>query len=160
MKPLAIFLVILVLAALAGVGYLYFNASLTVTYGSVVATDPVTQPDVFTQIRASLENDTFVGTRYGTADLGGPEDYIFYTWSVRLDNKTFLPADTIEIQVTPMTGDVLSIGDPAGHTLSSGGSTELSATFLTARDKHSVREAIVSWYVWGLPFSTRITLGK
>jgi len=25
---------------------------------------------------------------------------------------------------------------------------------------HSVREAIVTWYAWGLPFSTRLTIGK
>ena len=43
MKPLAIILVILVLAALVGVGYLYFTSNLTVSFSSVVATDPVNQ---------------------------------------------------------------------------------------------------------------------
>lgn len=160
MKPLAIILVILVLAALVGVGYLYFTANLTVTFASVTATDPMTQTDVFTQLKNSLENDTFVGTRYSTASLNGPEDYLFYTWAVRLENNSFLPADTVEIQVTPMTGDVLLYGDPAEHTLAARSSGELSATILTARSMHSVREAIVTWYVWGLPFSARVTLGK
>ena len=90
----------------------------------------------------------------------GPEDYLFYTWNIHLENKSFLPIDTIEIQVTPMSGDVLLIGDTANHTLDRKDSADLSATVLTARSSHSVREAIVSWYVWGLPFSTRVTLGK
>ena len=159
MKPLAIILVLLVLAALVGVGYLWFSSTVEVTFSSVVATDPTTQADAFTQIRNAVDNETFVGTRYSTAPLTGPEDYLFYTWNIHLENKSFLPIDTIEIQVTPMSGDVLLIGDTANHTLARQDSADLSATILTARSSHSVREAIVSWYVWGLPFSTRVTLG-
>lgn len=160
MKPLAIFLVILVIAALAGIGYLYFTSNITVSFVSVTATDPASQLDTFDQVKAAVENDTFVGTRYSSVPLTGAEDYLFYTWTVHLENQSFLPADTIEIQVTPMAGDALLIGDTALHSLSARDHTDLSATILTARDKHSVREAIVSWYVWGLPFSARITLGK
>ena len=160
MKPLAILLVLLVVAALVGVGYLWFTGNLTVSFSSVVATDPVSQTDVFNRIRTSVENETFVGTKFSQAPLTGPEDYIFYTWTLHLENNTFLSADTIEIQITPMSGDVLLIGDTAEHTLFRKDSTELSATILTARNMHSVREAVVTWYVWGLPFSTRVTLGK
>ncbi len=160
MKPLAIILVILVIAAMVGVGYLYFNSNLTVTFSSVVATDPVNRTDVFDQIRSSLEAETFVGTKYSSVLPATPEDCLFYTWTVHLENNSYLPADTIEIQITPMTGDILLLGDTAEHTLPSGSSMDLSATVLTARSMHSVREAIVTWYVWGLPFSTRLTLGK
>ena len=52
MKPLAIILIILVLAALVGVGYLYFTSNLTVTFSSVVATDPVDQAEAFDQLVA------------------------------------------------------------------------------------------------------------
>ena len=34
------------------------------------------------------------------------------------------------------------------------------STILTARTMHSVREGIVSYYLWGIPFTERITLGK
>ena len=131
MKPLAILLVLLVIAALVGVGYLWFTSNLTVSFSSVVATDPVTQADAFSQIRASLENETFVGTKYSSAPLTGPEDYLFYTWTLHLENNTFLTADTIEIQVTPMSGDVLLLGDTAEHTLFRKASADLSATILT-----------------------------
>ena len=160
MKPLAIILVLLVVAALVGVGYLWFSSSLEVSFTSVVATDPSVQTDAFSQVKKALENETFVGTRYSNAELGGPEGYIFYTWTVHLENRTFLPVDTVEIQLTPMSGDVLLYGDPNEHTCPARDGTDLSATILTSRNAHSVREAIVSWYAWGLPFSTRITLGK
>ena len=115
MKPLAIFLVILVIAALAGIGYLYFTSNITVSFVSVTATDPASQLDTFDQVKAAVGNDTFVGTRYSSAPLTGAEDYLFYTWTVHLENQSFLPADTIEIQVTPMAGDALLIGDTALH---------------------------------------------
>ena len=160
MKPLAIFLVLLVLAAIVGVGWFFFNSNLTVTCSDCVATDPLTQEDYFNELKAGLEAETFVGTRYSKAPLSGPEEYLFYTWTVHLENKTALPVNVIEIQVTPMTGDILIVGDPYEHALNAHDETDLSVTMLTARDKHSVREAIVTWYVWGLPFSTRMTLGK
>ena len=160
MKPLAIFLVVLVLAALAGVGWFYFNSTLSVSFSSCTAVDPVTQADVFARLKESVENGTFVGTLYSTAPVGSPEELLFYTWTVHLDNRSFLPATVIEIQVTPMSGDLLVIGDPSEHTLAPRSESDLSVTMLTARDRHSVREAIVTWYVWGFPFSTRLTLGR
>ncbi len=160
MKPLAVFLVILVIAALAGIGWLYFNSNLTVTFSACVATDPLTQESVFSELKSSVEADSFVGTRFSSAPLTSPEDYLFYTWTVHLENRSFLPADVIEIRITPMSGDALLIGDPSEHTLDAFSASDLSATALAARNSHSVREAIVSWYVWGFPFSTRLTLGK
>ena len=59
-----------------------------------------------------------------------------------------------------MTGDVLLLGDTEEHSLDSRRTADLTATVLTSRGMHSVREATVTWYVWGLPFSARITLGK
>ena len=160
MKALAIFLVILVIAAVAGVGYLYISSNMEVTFASVTAVDPVTQTDAFNQLKTSLSNGTFIGTQYDTDPLSAPENYIWYTWTVHLDNKSFLPADVVEIQITPMTGDVLRYGDTAEHAVAPRGEGEISATMLTARSMHSVREAVVTWYVWGLPFSTRLTVGK
>ena len=160
MKPFAIILVVLVIAALAGLGWMFFSSRLDVSFESCATTDPLTQADVFSQLKESLENDTFIGTRYSTDPLSAPENYIFYTWTVDLRNNSFLPADVIEMQITPMSGDVLLIGDTAEHTLSPRTRGKLSATVLTARNSHSVREAIVTWYIWGLPFSTRLTLGK
>ena len=160
MKPLAILLVLLVIAALVGVGYLWFTSNLTVSFSSVVATDPVSQADVFNQIRASVENETFVGTLFSGDEIGTADQYQFYTYTIRMTNKTFIEAEVIEIQVTPMEGDVLQIGDTEKHGLAAGKTGELGATILTTKSMHSVREAKITYYLWGIPFSTKITLGK
>ena len=160
MKPFAIILIILVLAAVVGVGWLYFNANLTVTYDSCIATDGVTQADYFDQLKKQVASGSFIGTVYSDQDLLTADHYQFLTYTVTLDNHAFLKAETAEIRVTPMQGDILMIGDPAEHSVPSGKKGTLSATILTARDMHSVREATVTWYFWGIPFSEKLTLGQ
>ena len=151
MKPLAVFLIILVLAACVGVGFLYFQSNLSVTFSGCVADDPVLRQDVYDSVKNSLESGSFVGTVYTDAELSSPEDYLFYTWTVHLENTSFLPVSIIEIQITPMSGDVLCIGDTAEHSLPRRSEGDLSVTMLTARTMHNVREATVSWYVWAFP---------
>ena len=51
MKPLAIFLIILVLAAVVGVGYLYLNAKLDITFKECIATDGMTQTEFFDALK-------------------------------------------------------------------------------------------------------------
>jgi hypothetical protein len=160
MKVVAIFLVVLCLAAIAGLGWLYLNSNLTVSFAQVIATDPVTQPEAFSTVKNGIASDTFTGTSFTGGEMGSPEDYLFYTWTVHLENNSFLPARVIEMRITPMSGDVLVLGDMTEHSLSPHSSGDLSVTALTARSMHSVREAVVTWYVWGLPFSARLTLGR
>ena len=53
MKPFAIILVVLVIAALAGLGWMFFSSRLDVSFESCAATDPLTQADVFSQLKES-----------------------------------------------------------------------------------------------------------
>ncbi len=160
MKPLGIILIVLVLAAVVGLGYLYFNAKLDIAFKECIATDGVTQVDFFNNLKSKVSASTFVGTRYSNADLGTADQYQFLTYTIRLKNQSFLKAEVIEIRVTPMQGDILQIGEETAHDLPSGQQMDLSATILTDRAMHSVREATVSYYIWGIPFTTKLTLGK
>lgn len=160
MKPFAIVLLVLVLLAVAGVGYLYYTARLDISFEACIATDGMTQVDYFNTLKSKVESSTFVGTRFTSAELDMADRYQFLTYTIRLDNRSFLKADLIEIRITPMQGDVLQIGDQAEHGLPSGQQMDLSATILTARGMHSVREATVSWYFWGIPFTSKLTFGK
>ena len=82
---------------------------------------------------------------------------MFYTYTVRITNRSFLPVEVIELQVTPISGDFLQIGDLEEHSLASGSSLDLSATILTGKQSHNVRELTVSYYIWGLPIFSRLT---
>ena len=160
MKAVGIVLIVLVLAAAVGLGFLYFNARITVSFVECVATDAVDQAAFFEQLKAQVENETFIGTRFSRTPLTTPEDCLFYTYTVRVDNRSFLRAEMVEIQMTPMGGDLLQIGDTTVCNAEAGKATELSATILTTKEMHNVREGTVTYYLWGLPFSTTITLGK
>ena len=160
MKAVAVILIVLVLAAVAAIGYLYLEARLDITFISCIATDGVTQAEYFDTLKEKLASSAFTGTRFSEADPGTADQYQFLTYTVNLDNHAFLKADTAEIRITPMQGDVLMLGEEQEHSVPAGKKGTLSATILTSRDNHSVREAIVTWYFWGIPFSSKITLGQ
>jgi hypothetical protein len=160
MKAAAVILIVLVLAAVGGLGYLYLTSSLDVSFVSCIATEAASQPDFWKDLTFSLESGTFVGTRY-TSDQPGPaESCQFLSYTVHVSNRTRLPAEVIEVRITPMQGDILQLGDLEERRLPSGRETDLNVTILTARDMHSVREATVSYYFWGIPFTAKITLGR
>ena len=160
MKPLGIILIILVLVAVVAVGYLYLNTKLDIRFDTCIATDGMTQADYFNTLRSKVAASTFVGTRFTNDDLDTADHYQFLTYTIKLDNHSFLKAEVIEIRITPMQGDVLQIGEETAHDLASGQQMDLSATILTERGMHSVREATVTYYFWGIPFSAKLTLGK
>ena len=160
MKAFAIFLIVLVLAAVIGVGWLYLNARIDIRFDSYIANDGYTQAEVFNNVKTKLKNDTFIGTRFTNEELGTADQYQFLTYTIHVNNHSFLKAEVIEIRITPMQGDVLQIGEETPHDLPSGRQADLSATILSDRNMHSVREATVTWYFWGLPFSEKLTLGR
>ena len=160
MKPLGIILIILVLVAVVAVGYLYLNAKLDITFKECIATDGITQIDFFDNLKSKVDASTFIGTRFTNNELTTADQYQFLTYTLHFNNHSFLKAEVIELRITPMGSDVLQVGDEVPHDLPSGRQTDLSAMILTTREMHSVREATVSYYIWGIPFTAKLTLGK
>ena len=88
---------VLCLAALAGVGWLYFSADLTVEEVSCVAYAAQDQPAVFQALKDQLASGSFTGTPFDASGLGAPEDYQFLEYTLRLRNDTFLKAEGIGV---------------------------------------------------------------
>ena len=109
MKYAAIFMVLVLIASLVGVGYLYLTANVTVQAVGVTAVEASTQPALFEELARQVENRQVLGTASSSVPLGSVENYQFYTYTVRLRNNSFVTADMVEVQVTPMEGDVLQI---------------------------------------------------
>ena len=157
MKPFAIILILLCFAALAGTGYLFMTAELTVTGTGCVAADALDLQETFQALREGVASGTFTGTLFHAPDSEDPAAYQFYTYTIRLKNATFLPAKAVEIQIAPMDGDVLQIGDLTRHDLAARSIGDFQATLLTTKEMHNIREITITWYFWGLPFSTKTT---
>lgn len=160
MKYAALITLSLFLVALTAVGFLFASATVEVTPLGITVTGADTQPALFGTLQDQVANGLVIGTPYTDQVPGNPEDYRFCTYSVRLKNNCFIAADMIELQITPMTGDVLQIADDSPRSLSARRAGDLSATILTTQDSANVREATLSYYFWGLPFTRRLTLGR
>lgn len=159
MKYVAILTVLVLIASLIGVGYLYLTANVTVEAIGVVAVEASTQPELFEQLRQQVESQSVVGTAYTNQPLGDASGYQFYTYTIRLKNNCFVTADMVEVQVTPMAGDVLQLADDTARALPARTTGDLGATILTDVNMHSVRELNISYYMWGVPFTIRTTYG-
>ena len=155
MKPAAIIALNLFIAALGGVGYLYTTCQITVVDVGAQATAAADQQALFTELKTQQERGEVIGTSFSKEELTAAEDYQFLTYSIRLSNTAFIPADNIEVQVTPMAGDVLQIGDTAVRTLPARSVGDISATILTRKGAQPVRELMVTYYLWGMAFSVR-----
>ncbi len=159
MKAFAILSVLILIVSLIGVGSLYLTANVVVEATGVVAIEADTQPELFHQLREQVRLGAVLGTPFvAPGELSGPEDYQFYTYTVRLRNDCRIPADMIELQISPMAGDILQLGVTPDGVLPAGATGDVSASILTAKGNHSVREIIVTYYMWGVPFSVRTTV--
>lgn len=159
MKVAAILSVILLIACLIGVGYLYMTANVTVEAIGVVAVEASTQPALFSDLQEQVTGGHVIGTAFSSEPLTSPENYQFYTYTIRLKNNCFVTADMVEVQVTPMQGDVLQLADDTARALPARTTGDLGATILTDVNMHSVRELNITYYMWGIPFTLRTTYG-
>lgn len=160
MKIIAILMVIVLVAAIGGVGYLYMTANVAVTAVGMTATEASVQLATFDKLKTDVEQNSLVGTLFQSGvQLGQAEEYQFYTYTVRLRNGCMLPCDMVELQVTPREGDVLQMGSEQAKALGAGATGDISATVLTSVNSTAVRELIITYYVWGIPFTVKTTYG-
>ena len=159
MKYFSIATVLILIVTLVGVGYMYMNANIFVEAVGVIATEAQSQEALFDELREQLRLGAVVGTPYvGAQELSGPENYQFLTYTVRLQNNCAVAADMVELQITPMSGDILQIGSFEDVKLPAGQSTDVSATILTDVNMHAIREVTITYYIWGAPFTMKTTV--
>ncbi len=160
MKAIAILMVIALVVAVCGVGYLYMTANVSVVAVGMTATEATVQQATFDKLKTDLTQNSLIGTLFqNDTELGEAQAYQFYTYTVRLRNFSMLTCDMVELQVTPREGDVLQMGNEQSKALSAGATGDISATVLTSVESLPVRELIITYYVWGIPFTVKTTYG-
>ena len=159
MKIFAILSVLVLLLTLVGVGSLYMTANIYVEACGVVTAEASSQQQLFDSLAEQVRLGAVVGTPFtSAASLSGPENYKFCIYTLRLRNDCRIPAEMVELQVSPMAGDVLQIGDAPFVTVQPGNTAEITAVILTDAAMHSVREVTVTYYMWGIPFTLKTTV--
>ena len=159
LKYAMIFMIALVVLALLIVGYFFLTARVSIAAYKAEGVVATQQQALYDEIATQIQQDAFIGTRFSTAPLTTADQYALITYTLRLNNQCLVPIDLIEVQVVPNASDVLQIGDLSVRHLEAKSQGDVTATILTAKDSHTIRELIVTYYVWGISFSIRETYG-
>lgn len=122
-----------------------------------VAVTPADQvADTFDAVLTQVENGTFSGRQYTSAEDLLAQDCAFITYTVRLKNMGFFPAEWISLTVAPQQSadgasrDVLQLGDDHAYVLTTGSRGDLTATILRTGDAGDTARALtISCYVFG-----------
>lgn len=154
-----IVMIALVVLSLALVGYFFATAKVSITHYSANGVPATEQQALFDELKTQIAQSSFQGTLFQTTGLGDAADYAFITYTLRLSNQCLVPIDMVEVQVVPDPADALQVGDLNVHSLDAKSQGDITATLLTSKNSHSIRELIVTYYVWGVSFSIRETYG-
>lgn len=159
MKIFAILSVLVLLLTLVGVGSLYMTANIYVDACGVTTMEATARQEMFDSLAEQARLGAIVGTPYtNTPTLGDAEDYQFCIYTIRLKNDCRIPAEMVEVQVSPMAGDVLQVGGAPFGTVNPGATSDMTAVILTQAGMHAVREVTITYYMWGIPFTLKTTV--
>lgn len=160
LKIAAIASVSLLLVMMLFVGYLYMTSEVKVTSCTAAGISAANDPKTFELLKKSVLEDTFQGTLYQKPDdWNDASEYVYLTYSLRIRNDCLVPIDMIEVQVVPQTSDILQFADLKVHSLDAKSEGDMTVQILAPKDTHPVREFILTYYVWGVSFSQRMTYG-
>ena len=177
MKALAVFLIVLCLAAFGGVWYLHNTSNVTAytERGECVVTQ--LNYDEFSRLKEQLEQGIFTGIRFADDDLSVASEYVLYTWTIWVNNRTSMDARIAEVQVTPLRGDILQFdpdmffsGSYTEHSVEAWKSGYIKICVLHRLDGNQMKSDVdnsavlyaetrpekhnakITWYLGGFPF--------
>ncbi len=159
MKYVAWILVIVLLALIGSGVYLFLNTNISIDSISMTSYPASQYEDHFNEYKNGIANGTAIGTVFDATPLGEIDQYVFNTYAVKLTNNAFIPAEMVEVQIVPVQGDVLQTLTPDVITVLQRSTGQISATVLANKDAHTVRQVVVTYYLWGYYFTLTKTYG-
>ncbi len=152
-KALTILAIAMLVVTIAAAGaVLYGIRTLTPQVVSVTAAvTPAAQEEAaFDAVRAQLDEGLFGGRLFAQEASASAEECTFVTYTVRLKNNGFFPAEWISLDVTPLEGDILQLENGGANVLLSGTQGDMQVTLLTKRNPaQQAREITLECYVFG-----------
>ena len=150
MKALAIAALIVTIMGALAVLYGINTLAPVVEQTSVLTTPAQQAQDIFDGVLAQVSSGTFTGRTFAQPGMLNSMDCTFVTYTVRLANKGFFPAEWVSLNVQPAEGDVLQLDNVQANVLSRGSRGDISATLLHMGDASlTQRNFIVECYVFG-----------
>lgn len=150
MKVLAIAVLILTIAGAGAMLYGIQTLSPVVEQIQVTETPAVQAQDVFEDVLSQVSRQTFTGRVFAQPAALDAQDCTFVTYTVRLANRGFFPAEWISLDITPVQGDVLQMDNVQANVLPRGSRGDIAATILHAGDVMDAERAyVIKAYVLG-----------
>lgn len=156
MKYIALLLIIITLATTAFGLYIYLNTKLDVVSVNVVSTDAKNMSNKFFADRQAMQDDTFVGKIF-SKDIANGNDYYYIDYNMELCNNLLVDVESLELEAIYKNGDVYQTLDKPLAIIKSKQKASLKASLLSKKTTMGIREFIVHYYVWGIPFKLSYT---
>ncbi len=158
MAAIASFSLLLVMVLL--VGYLFLTAQVQVVDIQVKGTPAAADAQAFENLKQSVLDGTFQGTLFQKPlEWKEADEYVYLTYTIRLRNNCLVPLDMVEAQVVPQSSDILQMAQLDVRSLDLKSEGDLTVTILAPKDTHSVREMIITYYLWGVSGSVKALSG-
>lgn len=126
---------------------------------TAVVTPASQAAEQFELLRTQLDEGAFTGRAFTQEALGNAEDYAFVTYTLRVKNVGFIPAEWITLLITPGTGDVLEMAPSNAQALGAMSEGDLKAVVLKKGDGNdNARAAQVTYYAFGRPYAVNAAM--
>ena len=154
LKGLAIVVLLITVAGAGAVLYAMTMFEPKVVSVTAAATPAVQVQDTFDAVVEQTQLGTFTGRQFADTDGLDAQRCTFLTYTLRLENKGFFPAEWIMMDVQPqqsnISRDILQLGDTQARVLNAGSQGDLTATILCEGDASDMaRQLKVTCYVFG-----------
>lgn len=158
-RVLKVLAIAALIVTIAGAGLVLYGINTlvpVVEMTSATVTPAAQAQDIFEQTVRQLREKTFTGSVFAEADGLSAESCSFITYTVRLANKGFFPAEWIALEIMPQADadgesfDVLQLDNNGANVLGARSRGDLAATILRRGDAQQTQRAYrVTCYVLG-----------
>ena len=152
MKVLAIAALLVTIAGAGALLYAVNHLTPVVTRAGVVVTPAWEAQEIFDTTAAQLANETFTGRVFADAAGIQAQECVFLTYTVRLENKGFFPAEWVSLDIHPSEHgeDICQLDNYSANVLGSRMQGDIAATLLSRGDGARAKRAYtVTCYVLG-----------
>ena len=121
----------------------------------------------FERLQRAVHDRSLIGTVFTQEIEEDASGYNLVIYTVTLSNRGLLPAQMAELVVSPSDQDILCYTDGSAQgeildiSVPAGGTASIRCVLLTraAARQATVRDLYISYYIWGNPFTIRMTSG-
>ena len=150
MKVFVKFLAVVTLLAVLFAGYVVWAADAAVSYEGYQVESALDRSDAFNGVVSAAQSGGDSVVSYDISNIGGADQYVFVTYTVKISNRDVLPLEWIDIQLANQSGDVLMV-KPTISDVPALNQALISFSLLVDRNAASgyQRAAALTYYIYG-----------